>query len=223
MEIDIADCLVVVLKALIGLFTRHVHIEPKNLLVVSAQNQIIALGMDGNAGDPLGTGFIFLDYGLFLQVVLEYADLSGCKEVGFGRMEGKALYNAFGLGERFLGGGFTKRMDYDLGGGLNFVSHSRKVVTLWVPRKATYNVLELHCDKDLVFSQVFREGPFDINLFDILANSCEITIVVLFRLQQKSSGSFINFFCIKVWRYHQNILFIRHNQQTQGWVWIPLH
>jgi len=152
MEIDIADCLVVVLKALIGLFTRHVHIEPKDLLVVSAQNQIITLGMDRNAGDPLGTGFIFLDYGLLLQVVLEDADLSGCKEVRFGRMEGKALYDAFCLGERFLGRSFTERMDNDLGGGLDFVSHGREVVTLWVPCKTTYNVLELHCDQDLVFS-----------------------------------------------------------------------
>jgi hypothetical protein len=101
--------------------------------------------MNRNTGDPLSTRFIFLDDGLLLQVVLKDADLGGCKEVGFGRVEGETLDDAFSLREGLLRRCFAQRVDNDLGGCLDFVGHRGEVIALWMPCQSADYVLELHC------------------------------------------------------------------------------
>ena len=97
MEVNIADRLIVILETLIRLLTGHVHIKPENFLIVGTKDQIVTLGMDRNAGDPLSAGLVFLYDRLLLEIVLEDTDLGGCKEMWLRWMESEALDNAFGL------------------------------------------------------------------------------------------------------------------------------
>lgn len=53
-EVNLADGLVVVFEVFVGCGP-HVHVEPDDLLVVGAENEVVALRVDGQRGDPLGS------------------------------------------------------------------------------------------------------------------------------------------------------------------------
>jgi len=59
----------VILEGLISLDT-HIRVKPHYFFVISAHNEVVALGVDGERRDPPGARGIFVDKGLLLQVVL---------------------------------------------------------------------------------------------------------------------------------------------------------
>ena len=131
-ETHISNSFVMVLHVFVRL-TSHIHIEPYHLLVVSSEHKIISFGVDGDRRDPLRARLVFGYDRLFLQIILEHSSDCACKEVGFCRMESHTSNDTFSLRERFLSSSASNRVDKDLTGHLNIVSHGRKVVTLGVP------------------------------------------------------------------------------------------
>lgn len=115
MVIHVTDRLVVVLQTLVGFLATHVHVEPEYFFVVGADDQVVTLGVDGDARDPLGTRLVLFDNRLHLQVVLEDRDVGCREEVRLSRMEGHALDDALGLREGLLGRTLAEGMDDNLG------------------------------------------------------------------------------------------------------------
>lgn len=126
---DISDSFLVVLQCLVGFVTTHIHIKPKNFFIVSPQNEVVALGMHGNAANPLGPRLILVHNSLFLQVVLEHCDVRGCEEVRLRGMERNCLDDAFSSAEGSLAVSFAYTVNQHLACRLDVVSYRGEVVT----------------------------------------------------------------------------------------------
>lgn len=79
MEHDLADAFAMVPQCLVGLHAR-VQVEPAQPAVVTADQHIVPLGMDGHGGDCVTRRLERLLQLLFRQVVNAYAPLRAHKE-----------------------------------------------------------------------------------------------------------------------------------------------
>ena len=65
-EAHFTDGFVVVLQRLVRRLTRHIHVEPEHFLVVCAKDEVVALRVHADAGDPFGARAILADNRLLL-------------------------------------------------------------------------------------------------------------------------------------------------------------
>jgi hypothetical protein len=129
-KVDSADGFGVVAEDFVG-FVTHVEIEPEGLLIVAADEKMIATGVNGQRGDPLTAGSEFLEETALDEIVNANVTLSGDEERRLGRMEGTCLDLQWRLAERCLGLGRTQLVDQQpasVGSGAN----SCKVVSFGV-------------------------------------------------------------------------------------------
>ena len=100
-EIHRADSLIMVLQVLVR-SSAHVHIEPDNFLVVSAEDEVVTLWMNRDRRYPLCSGLILIDDRLLLKVILEHLLMGSNEEVGLCWMELHRLNDTLSLSEGSL-------------------------------------------------------------------------------------------------------------------------
>ena len=131
-----------VLHLLVGLLAAHVHVEPQDFLVVGAEDEVVALWVNANTGNPLGSRLVFVYDRLLLKVVLEDDRLRASEEVRLRGMESDCLDDAFSRAERFLRRSLADAVDQHLGSRLDVVGHRCEVVTLRVPEHFADHVFQ---------------------------------------------------------------------------------
>jgi len=196
-ESHLPDSLVMVLQVPVRLRS-HIHIEPNNLLVVGTKDEVIALGVNVQARNPLSSRLVLTDHTLLLQIVLEDSLVGGSEEVGSGGVEADSLDDAaLGGSEGSLAGSFTQRMDHHLQRGLQIVYHSSQVVSFGVPDTGFDDMGELELDHLLLEGGVFKELPLK-ELF-LLVIATQIQVVLLFPLLQDLLSLLIDLSRVESW------------------------
>lgn len=111
----------------------EIEVVPEEFLVVARDEQVVALRVQGDGGDPAGARLEFLLELLVLQVVDADALAGGEEEEGFARVEAGGLREALEAFERVLGEVFAEGVDGDGGGGgWGRRGHGREVVAATV-------------------------------------------------------------------------------------------
>ena len=94
MERNITNRFVVILQRLVRLRS-HVQVEPDDLLVVSAEDEVVTLRMHRDRTNPLAAGAVLGDDGLLLEIILEHLHVCRHEEVRLRRMEADGLHYSF--------------------------------------------------------------------------------------------------------------------------------
>lgn len=130
-ERDGADSALMVAESLVGL-CGEVEVVPEETFVVGADDDVGAVGVDGDGGDPFGAGVEDLEEVLFGEVVDADVALGGEVEVGLDGVEFDELGEAWGFAEGELG--FVRGEMVDVDGVVGLVGGGRgEVVAFAVP------------------------------------------------------------------------------------------
>ncbi len=100
-EANFTDRLVVILEGFVGSLATHIHVEPKNLLVICTKDEVISLWMHRDGRNPFSTRLILAHDRLLLQVVLKDCGLCSSEEMRLRWMERNALNDSISCRERF--------------------------------------------------------------------------------------------------------------------------
>ncbi len=103
-EVNLTNGLVVILQVLVWR-AAHVHIEPDDLFIICAENEVVALRVNADARYPLGACLVFVHHALLLEVVLEHGLMCGDHKVWLRWVECHGLNDTLGLREGSLRGG----------------------------------------------------------------------------------------------------------------------
>ena len=126
-------CVRCVLECLVG-FVGEIHIVPTDPAVVAADDEVVAAGVDGHGGDPLGGAQQLLGQLLLAEVVDAHVALRGHEEEGLAGVEQHALHHAAALAEGGVRGLLGQPVDQH-GAGAGLGGHGREVVAPVVPRQ----------------------------------------------------------------------------------------
>lgn len=177
MELGATDGLVVVAEDLVR-SAAEVHVVPQQSPVVRGDDEVVALRVQGDGGDPAGAGLEFALEFLLLQVVDADALTGGDEEEGFGRVEGGCLGKTTEAAEGVLREVFAEGVDCDGGGGGAGVgADGGEVVAATVPDEGLGHRAEGDCEVDALRS-VGRDGTVPIGGRSLVGARCGLELWV---------------------------------------------
>lgn len=146
--------------------------------------------------------------------------MGACEEIGPRRMETDCLNDTFRLRKGPVRARSSQTMYHDLACGLDIVSHSREVVSLWMPNQFANNVLELHLDGLGAWREaVFHEGPADKLLLQLIGFG--VDIVLGFPLCEFLAELLRAALRVQFWLEDVNVLCIGHSKEALFLRWAP--